>query len=143
MTCFANCFSKYQRFDCGITCCSVRNMSKFCKGLFELIFRKKNQWSAHMDRIGLRHPSAHTSTNSSLHLLSGHIFHWCSSRRNPRCFRIFCHETRCQRVRCVFCTSKPDEIWSKPALTPCIHHLFIWTVWFRQSWCSWDSDRCA
>ena len=106
-------------------------------------FLQKDQRSPHLDRIGLRHPTTHSPTNSSLHLLSGHLFHWCSSRRDPRCIRIFRHEARCQRVRCVFCTSKPDEIWSKPPLTPRIHHLFVWIVWFRQSRFSWDSDRRA
>ena len=36
---FANCFSKYQRFDCAVTCCCVRHI--FYLKRFELSFHKR------------------------------------------------------------------------------------------------------
>ena len=125
-------FLKCQCFDCAVTYCDVRIILIYIFGKrFELeVFSPKDQWSPHMDRIGLWHPSAHSPTSPPLHLLSGHFLHRRPSRRDSHCLGIFCNEANCQRVCCLFCTSNANEEWSKPALTSGIHYLFIWTLWF-------------
>lgn len=121
-------------------CCHLLQCTShlLCKSLNSVF--TKDQRSPHMDWTGFRHSSSHSPTNPSLYLLSNHFFPWHSSRRDSCCLGIICDEVGCQRVRCIYRTFESTEIRSVPALSPRIHYLFVWTMWFRQFWFSRGSD---